>query len=246
MAPAGGRYIPGGHLQQAGLRTASPHTAQRPPYRRPRLARGSSPRPPSDLDRSRRRLQNLRGAGASRASRSRARSMRVARACDWRLRACRGRPTPAHHRQSYKPASRTRAPHQWFWGSMVLVILGTGPSCLSVPMLLVILGVCAAALSRLSFRLWGLLAKARAAAIPRERVCVVGSGYRPAPPSLRRVAFFCFRGVAGGSGRAVERPRAHDQAASAATSPHSWTAGFWRGVSWGVPLILCVVAGGAT
>jgi len=38
---------------------------------------------------------------------------------------------------------------------------------------------------------------------PRERVCVVGSGYRPTPPSLRRVAFFCFRRGQRGVGSAA-------------------------------------------
>ena len=57
---------------------------------------------------------------------------------------------------------------------MVLVILRTqGPSCLSVPMLLVILGVCAAALSRLSFRLWRLLAEAREAQPSQGNVCAL-------------------------------------------------------------------------
>ena len=55
-----------------------------------------------------------------------------------------------------------------------MVILRTqGPSCLSVPMLLVILGVCAAALSRLSFRLWRLLAEAREAQPSQGNVCAL-------------------------------------------------------------------------
>ena len=126
--------------------------------------RASSPHLPSGLGKTRRLRGSRQGAIASRASRSRARSTRVARACDGRLHACRGRPTPAHHRQSRNSATEHRTPLiRWFLGSMVVVILRTCPSCLSVPMLLVILGVCAAALSRLSFLLWELLAEAREA-----------------------------------------------------------------------------------
>ena len=55
---------------------------------------------------------------------------------------------------------------------------------------------------------------------PRERVCVVGSGYRPTPPSLRRVAFFCFRRGQRGVGSAAG-VRAHLTADKKHASPRA-------------------------
>ena len=133
-------------------------------------------------------------------------SARHARAADRCARAAADRRQPTG-RAANLP-SRARAPHKRFWGSMVVVILRTDPSCLSVPMLLVILGVCCCAEQAVVPALGTASQSSRGAAIPRERVCVVGSVYRPIPPSLRRVAFFCFRGVWGQRRQRGRRVRA--------------------------------------
>ena len=90
---------------------------------------------------------------------------------------------------------RTHTPHRWFWGSMVVVILRTNgselPICSYAPCNPQ--GVCCCAEQAVVPTLGTVGRSSRGAAIPRERVCVVGSGYRPIPPSLRRVAFICFR-----------------------------------------------------